>query len=128
MSRLIPEILSGQQDLCDGVIVRSKQLVINVHELALADCGRSLLGGHVGGALCEVQLPDSHADGPRRDQDNLMPGVLYIAEDLAEGFYMPDIHPSGGVCQGRGTDLYHNSQRYHLQTICHSNVLKDSLL
>ena len=110
MPRLIPEILSGQQDLRNGVIVRSKQLVIDIHELALADRGGGLLGGHVGGALCEVQLPDSHADCTRRDQNNLMSCVLHIAEDLAEGFHMPDIHPSGGVCQGRGTDLYHNSQ------------------
>ena len=42
------QIGRGDEDLRDDVVVLGEELVVDVHELALADSGGCLLGRHVG--------------------------------------------------------------------------------
>ena len=68
-----------------------KQLVVDVHELALAHGGGGLLGGHIRGAGPQAQLSHAHADGAGGHQDHLMPGVFQIAEHLAKLLHLADV-------------------------------------
>ena len=43
--------------------VLPEQLIVNIHQFALADCGRRLFGGNIRRTGAESKLSGSHADG-----------------------------------------------------------------
>ena len=102
-------VFSRQKDLRHGMVVFGKQLVVNIHQLALPHGGRGLLGGHIIRPFRKIELSDAHGDGAGGYEDDFVPGVFDIAEDLAEGFHAADIHAPGGMRQIRRTDLYGDS-------------------
>ena len=55
-----------------------KQLVIAVHQLALAHCGSRLLCGHIRRAARQVKLTHAHADGAGGNQHQLVPGIFDV--------------------------------------------------
>ena len=70
------QIVAREQNLGHGVVVFAKQLVVGVHQFALAHGGCGLLAGHIGGAGGQPQLAHTHANGTAGDQQNLMAGVF----------------------------------------------------
>ena len=103
----------GEEDLRYRVVVFRKQLIIYIHQLALAHSGQSLLGGDVGGLFCQVQLPHPHGDGSRGHQHQLMPRILQVAHDLAQQLHPPDIQLPRGMGQGGGAQLDDNPHMVH---------------
>ncbi len=88
------------------VVVGGEQAVVGVHQLTLAHSGAGLLGGHItgaGGAGTACPLP--HADGTGRDEDDLVPCVLQVAQHLDQILCVADVQPPGGVCQRGGAHL-----------------------
>ena len=65
MAVSVVEIITRQKNLGNGVIVLGEQLIIDVHQLALTDSRRRLLGGHIRGSLAQSQLAYAHADRAR---------------------------------------------------------------
>ena len=100
MAFRIPQVFAGQEDLRRGVVIGGKELVVDIHELALSDGCRGLLSRHVCGALPQVEFAHSHADGTGGNQDDFMPGIFDIAEHLAQRFDMPDIQAPRSMGQG----------------------------
>ena len=80
-------------------MIIGKQAVIGVHQLALADRSRGLLGRHILRALQQSQLANAHGDCTGRNEHDLMPRIFQVADDLAKLLDAPDIQPSGRVCQ-----------------------------
>ena len=81
------------------MVVDREQPVVGVHQLTLAHSGARLFHRHLGGAGGEQQLAEPHCDGTGGDEDDLVPGVLQVAQDLDEGFGQPDVQSPGGVCE-----------------------------
>ena len=106
---LVLYILAGEQHLCHCVVVLVEQLVIGVHQLALADCGGGLLGRRVLRPLAQVELAKAHCNGTGGDEDDLVSHVLEVAQNLAEALHALNIQPPGGVRQRRGADLDNDS-------------------
>ena len=109
MPHIIPQVFTGQQDLCGGVVVSAEKLVVNVHQLTLANGGCGLFGRHIGRPLAQIKLPHTHPDGTGGDQNNLVPGIFNVAEHFAKRFHMADVHPAAGVRQGRCPNFHNNS-------------------
>ena len=99
---LVLHIHAGEQDLRHIVVVGGEQAVVGVHQLTLAHSGAGLLGGHITGAGGQGQLAHSHADGTGRDEDDLVPCVLQVAQHLDQILCVADVQPPGGVCQCGG--------------------------
>ena len=114
MSGFAVHILAGDQKLSDGMMVFAEQLVICIHQLALANGGSGLFPGNVPGTLPQAQLPHAHSDGAGRDQNDLIARVFDIADDLAQLSDPADIQMSGGVGQGGGPDFYNDAHFFHI--------------
>jgi hypothetical protein len=99
-------VLRGKQQLGHGVVIAGEQLVVGVHQFALAHGGGGLLGGHIRRAAGEVQLANPHADGPGGHQDKLAARVLQIGQHLHQRLHPADIQPPGGVGQGGSAHFY----------------------
>ena len=110
----IVNVICGEQDLGDCVVILGKQLVVGIHQLALTHCGSSLLTGHIRGTTGKPQLAHAHADSAGGDQNDLASGIFHITEHLAQKLHTTDIQPSAAVGEGGGTDLYNDSHRYSL--------------
>ena len=94
------------EDLGHGVVILGEELVVGVHELALAHGGGGLLGGHVGGTAGQVQLAHPHADGAGGHQDQLVPGIFQVGQHLDQLLHMADVHHAGGMGEGGSADFY----------------------
>ena len=105
-------IFPGQQDLGHGVVILGEQLVVGVHQLALAHGGGGLLTGHVGGLAGQVQLAHAHADGAGGHQDHLVSGVLQVGQDLHQILHVADIHMAGSMGQSGSTNFNNDA---HIQ-------------
>ena len=90
-------VAAGQQDLGHRVVVLGKELVICIHQLALAHGGGRLLPRHVRRTLRKPQLPHPHGNGAGGDQHDLVSGVFQIAEHLHQRFHMADVQMSRGI-------------------------------
>ena len=107
-------VLSGQQDLGHRVAVLGKQLVVGVHQFALAYGSGGLLAGHILRSAGQTQLAHTHADGTGRYQHHLMACVFDVAEHLAQQFYPADVQPP--PCMGQGGCANLNDYT-HLQSL-----------
>ena len=63
----------------NGVVILRKELIIGVHQLALADCGGSLLGRHVLRPLAQIQLAKAHRNGAGGNENDLVSHVFQVA-------------------------------------------------
>ena len=109
----VVNVVPRQQDLGHHMAILGKKFVVGIHQLALAHRGGSLLGGHILWPAGEGELSHPHANGAGGDQDELMPGVFQVAEDLAQGLHLPDVQQARGMGQGGGADLDHNALVLH---------------
>ena len=91
------------------MVILAEKPVVGIHQLALAHGGGGLLQAGLGGALLEAQLAHAHAHGAGGNHDDLDPGVLDIADHLAEALNMPDIEVAGGIGKGGGSYFYYDS-------------------
>ena len=105
LAHRVVDVRCGNQQLCHRMVVLGEQPVVNVHQLALPDGSSRLLGRSVRGARAEVQLADAHGDGAGGHQNDFVPGVLQVADDAAQVCHAADVGPSGGMGQGRCSDL-----------------------
>ena len=80
----MPEIITREQYLCYGMMVFGKQLIIRIHQLALANGRSGLLGRDIHRALLQAQLTNAHADSTGGNQNDLMPGIFDIADRTAK--------------------------------------------
>ena len=106
---LAVDILAGEQHLGHGVVVLVEQLVVGIHQLALAHGGGGLLGGHILGPPGQVQLAHAHADGAGGHQNDLMSRVFQVAEHLAQPLHPLDVQAPCGVGQRGGAHLYNDT-------------------
>ena len=106
-----PEELSRQlmQQLRHGVVILGEELVVDIHQLALADGGGRLLARHIRRAAGQVELADAHADGAGGDENDLVARVFQIAEHLAELFHPLNIQSPRGMRQRGGSYLDRDS-------------------
>ena len=77
------DVRPGDEQLGHRVVILGEQLVVRIHQLALAHGGGGLLGGNVLGPLRQVQLAEAHGNGAGGHQNDLMPGIFQVAHDLA---------------------------------------------
>ena len=73
------DIRCGDEQLCHGVVILGEELVVNVHQLALADSGGGLLRRHVLRSFAQVELAKAHGDGTRGDEDDLVSHIFKVA-------------------------------------------------
>ena len=100
-----------EQNLSHGVVVFREQLVIGVHQFALAHGGCSLLGGNIPGLSGQQQLANAHGDGTGGHHENFMAHIFQIGQGFAQTLDPPDVQTAGGMGQGRCTKLDHNAHR-----------------
>ena len=100
--------VAGQKDLGDGVAVEGEELIVEPHQLALADGGHSLLLGD-GGGSGGAHLGHARRNRARGDQHDLLARVLEVGQDLHERPDTADIQSPCGVSQGGGTHLHHDA-------------------
>ena len=106
------QIVRRNQQLGNGMMVLAEQLVVNVHQLALAHCRRGLLGGDILRPVSQSQLAHAHANGAGGNQNQLVPGVADITHGLAQGLHPPDVQLPGGVGQCGCSDFYNDTHRH----------------
>ena len=73
------DIRCGDEQLCHGVVILGEELVVNVHQLALADSGGGLLRRHVFRPFAQVELAKAHGDGAGGDEDDLVSHIFKVA-------------------------------------------------
>ena len=106
---LAADVLAGQQQLRHDVIVLREELIVKIHQLALADGGSRLLARHIRRAPGQVELADAHADGTGRDENDLMTCIFQVAEHFAQSLHTLYVQPPGGVCQCGSADFDNDS-------------------
>ena len=116
-AHFVLDVRRREQHLRHGVVVFGKQLVVGVHQLALAHGRGGLLGGHVRGARPELQLAHAHADGARGNQHDLVPGILQVRQCFAQCFHQADVQTSGFVGKRGSAHLYDDSHQKSPQPI-----------
>ena len=79
MPHRVCNVVCRQQNLRDGVAVFREQLVVSIHEFALADSGGGLLRRHVFRPFAQVELAKAHGDGARGDEDDLVSHIFKVA-------------------------------------------------
>ena len=109
-AQLVVEVLPREQHLRDGMVVLAEQPVVGVHQLALADRRSGLLGGDVAGFV-DLQLAHAETGGRRRDNNELMPGVLDVTPHLDEVFCVADIEQPAGMRQRAGSNFDDNTHK-----------------
>ena len=109
-AQLVVEVLPREQHLRDGMVVLAEQPVVGVHQLALADRRSGLLGGDVAGFV-DLQLAHAETGGRRRDNNELMPGVLDVTPHLDEVFGVADIEQPAGMRQRAGSNFDDNTHK-----------------
>ena len=120
VSFFVLEVVGSQKKLSNRVVVARKELVVDVHQLALTDRCRRLLGGDITGACGEHKLAHSHSDRTRGNEDYLVTCVFKIAEDLAEYLHQSYVESARRVSEGRRTYFYndfHNSSASKLSIL-----------
>ena len=105
---LAADVLTGQQQLRHGVVILGEELVVDIHQLALAD-GGGLLARHIRRSAGQVELADAHADGAGGDENDLVARIFQIAEHLAELFHPLNIQSPRGMRQRGGSYLDRDS-------------------
>ena len=73
------------------MIVLGEELVVNIHQLTLADRSGSLLGRRVLRPLAQIELAKSHSDSAGGDENDLVSHVLEVAQHLAETLHALDV-------------------------------------
>lgn len=76
----VGDVRRGDEELADDVVILGEELVVNVHQLALADRGGRLLARHILGALGQVKLAEAHGNGAGGNENDLVARVLQVAE------------------------------------------------
>jgi len=93
------------------VAVLAEQLVVDVHELALADRGARLPAADVMRALLEVQLVNAHGDRAGGDEHDLAAGVFEVGEHARQVAHAAQVELAGVVRERRGADLEYDALR-----------------
>ena len=106
---LAADVLAGQQQLRHDMIILREELIIKIHQLALADGGGRLLAGHIRRAPGQVELADAHTDGARRDENDLMTRIFQITEHFAQPLHALNVQPPGRVRQCGSSDFDNDS-------------------
>ena len=103
------DVLAGQQQLRYDVIILREELIIKIHQLALADGGGRLLARHIRRTSGQIELADAHADGAGRDKDDLMTCIFQVTEHFAQPLHALNVQPPGGVRQCGSADFDNDS-------------------
>ncbi len=110
-------VLAGNQNLCDGVVILRKKLIVGIHQLALSHGRRRLLGRDILRPGLQRELADAHADRAGRDEDHFMPRVFQVAQDLAKPLDLAYIQKS--ICVGkRGRAHLHDDSHKYRSPFC----------
>ena len=90
------------------MVVFGKQLVVNVHQFALANRGDRLFAGHVLRFFTQAEL--AHADRlrARADQHQFPPAVFDVGKHFDQCFDTADVEQAARMGEGGGTDLDHH--------------------
>ena len=86
-----------------------EQLVVSIHEFALADSGGSLFCRHVCRLLSKPKLAHAHPDCAGGDKNYFVPCVFEVAEHLAERFHLADVQSASRMRDGGGADFDDNA-------------------
>ena len=105
------KVLPGHQQLGNGVAVFGKQLVVSIHQLALAHGCGGLLCHHIFGAG-NLQLAHTKAGCAGRYNNQLVPGVFDVAPHFYQCFGVADVQPPARMGQRAGADLDNNAHQF----------------
>ena len=105
----VVHVVPRQQDLRNGAVVLGEQLVINVHDAALAHRGRRLLHAQLLGPLGQAQPRRTHGDGAGGHQDHLMPHPIQIRQNADQLFHPVQIHRAGVMGEGGRAHLHNDT-------------------
>ena len=103
---LMVDDVAGEEHLRYRAAVLAEKLVVNEHQLALADRRERLLLLRLRRALPQAELAHSDADRARRDEDNFPSAVLQVAEYAAQRLNPPQIQLSVLIRQRGGSHLH----------------------
>ena len=93
------------------MVILGEELVVNVHQLALADRGGRLLARHILGALGQVELAEAHGNGAGGNENDLVARVLQVAERFAQPLHPLNVQPSCGVGERGGAHLDNDTHK-----------------
>ena len=110
-------VLTGNQQLGHNVVVFAKNLVVEVHQLALTHSGGCLLGRYIRRPFPQPQLAHTHANGTGGYQNHFISGVFDITDGLAQCLHPPNVQIACGMGQGGGADFYNNTHK-NTSNIC----------
>ena len=110
------DVVRCDEQLRHDVVVLRVELIINVHQLALADGRSRLLAGNILRPLGQRQLADTHGDGTGRYQHQLMPCIFEIAADLAQLLHAADVQIPRRVRERGRPQLEYDSHGSRLLT------------
>ena len=93
-------VLRRDQDLRHNMMILRKQLVVNIHQLALTHRGSRLLCRNIRRAMRKRKFAHPHGDGARGDKNDFMPCIFQITANAAEFFHAANIEIPRGMGQG----------------------------
>ena len=109
----IVHAVPGEQHLGGGVAVLAEELVVDVHQLALAHRRAGLTAADVVGLGGQLQLAHTHADGTGGYEDDLNAPVAHVREHAHQMIHAPQVQLAAFVGQ-RGRAHFH----HHAADIC----------
>ncbi len=101
----VHEAVRGEQHLGADRAVVGEEVVVDLHQPALARRAERLQGRHVVRTAVEADRRDSGGDRTRRHDDGAVAGVAQGHDLLAQLHDRTEIDDPGGVGQRRGADL-----------------------
>ena len=107
----VGDVRRGDEELADDVVILGEELVVNIHQLALADRGGRLLARHILGALGQVELAEAHGNGAGGNENDLVARVLQVAERFAQPLHPLNVQPSCGVGERGGAHLDNDTHK-----------------
>ena len=111
MPHRVCNVVCRQQNLRDGVAVFREQLVVSIHQLALAHGCGGLLCHHIFGAG-NLQLAHAKAGCAGRYNNQLVPGVFDVTPHFYQCFGVADVQPPARMGQRAGADLDNNAHQF----------------
>ena len=106
---LTADVLAGQQQLRHNMIVLREELIVKIHQLALADGGRGLLARHIRRTAGQIELADAHADRAGRDENDLVTCIFQVAEHFAQPLHALNVQPPGRMRECGSADFNNDS-------------------
>ena len=110
-AQAVVHAVAREQHLGGDVAVLAEQLVVYVHQLALAHGSAGLPAADIVRTALQFEFAHAHANGARGDEHDLVPGVFQIRQHARQIAHAPKVQLARFMRQRRSAHLEYEALR-----------------